>query len=83
MVVRFHPHALQRLSERGVTRDETIAAIKFGERFQAEFGRTGFRMNFPFDAEWQGRRYATKQVEVYAAREGADLMVITVISRYF
>ena len=54
-----------------------------GEQFPAKFGRTGFRRNFQFDQEWRGRHYRTKQVEAYAVQEGADWLVITVITRYF
>ena len=39
--------------------------------------------NFPFNQAWRGRHYRTKQVEVYAVHEGADWLVITVITRYF
>ncbi len=83
MAVRFHPHALERMAERGATEEEAIAAVERGERILAKFGRTGFRRNFSFDGEWRGRRYATKQVEVYAAQQDADWLVITVITRYF
>jgi len=51
MAVRFHPHALERMIERGATEDEVKAAIELGEQFPARFGRTGFRRNFPFDSE--------------------------------
>ncbi|MBC8228358.1 DUF4258 domain-containing protein [bacterium] len=83
MAVRFHPHALERMIERGATEDEVKAAIKLGEQFPARFGRPGFRRNFPFDNERRGRYYRTKQVEAYAARENCDWLVITVITRYF
>jgi hypothetical protein len=53
-----------------------------GERFPAKFGRTGFRRNFTFDSEWEGRRYATKQVEAYAVEDDGWL-VITVVVKYF
>ncbi len=81
--MRFHPHARQRLLERGVSEDEASATVEFGERFPAKFGRSGFRRNFAFDAQWHGRQCRTKQVEVYAVQEGSDWLVITVIARYF
>ena len=59
------------------------AAIEHGESFPARFGRTGFRRNFPFDSVWREKHYKMKQVEAYAVREGADWLVITVITRYF
>lgn len=83
MAVRLHPHARERMEERGATTAEVIATVEQGERFSARVGRTGFRRNFRFDSEWRGRLYRTKQVEAYAVREGADWLVITIITRYF
>jgi len=80
--VRFHPHAMERMLERGATEDEVRAAIEGGERIAAKYGRIGFRRNFSYDGEWQGRRYANKQLEVYAVEE-QDWLVITVIVKYF
>ncbi len=56
MQVRLHPHARDRLAERGATEDEVIATVLEGERFPAKFGRTGFRRNFAIGGEWMGRR---------------------------
>ena len=83
MVIRFHPHALERMKERGASVDEINAAIAEGEQFPAKFERTGFRRNFEFNREWRGKHYAMKQVEVYAIKENADWLVITIITRYF
>ncbi len=83
MTVRFHSHARERMVERGATEDEVRVTVEQGERFPARFGRTGFRRNFPFDDEWRGRHYGTKQVEAFAVREGPDWLVISVITRYF
>lgn len=83
MAIRFHPHALERMEERGASEDEASAAVEGGERFPAKYERTGFRRNFAFNAEWRGKYYGTKQLEVYAVQEGEDWLVITVIVRYF
>lgn len=45
MTVRFHPHAVERLAERGATEQEVIDTVQAGESFPAKFGRTGFRRN--------------------------------------
>jgi hypothetical protein len=82
MKIRLHPHARMRLAERGATEAEIVATVAEGERFPARFGRTGFRRNFPFDGEWQGKSYSTKQVEAYAVDEDGWL-VLTLITRYF
>ncbi len=81
--VRFHPHALERMEERGATEEEVVSTVEEGERFPAKFGRTGFRRNFSFNGEWRGKRYRTKQVEAYAVQEEGEWLVITVIVRYF
>lgn len=82
MSVRLHPHALDRLAERGATESEVVATVESGEWFPAKFGRTGFRSNFRFDGEWNGKRYATRQIEAYAVEEDGWL-VITVIVKFF
>jgi len=81
--VRFHPHALDRLRERGAEEAEVIATVVGGEAFPARYGRTGFRRNFQFDSVWRGRRCTTKQVETFAIEEAEGWLVITVIVKYF
>ena len=83
MSVRLHPHAQARLIERGATEEEVIATVVGGDTFPAQFGRTGFRRNFPFNGEWNGKFYATKKVEAIAVQEEKDWLVITVIVKYF
>jgi hypothetical protein len=83
MNIRLHPHAGERLAERGTTEREVVATIESGERFPAKFGRTGFRRNFTFAGEWLGRKYSAKQVEAYAVEEEEGWLVITVLVKYF
>ena len=82
-IIRFHPHAQERISERGATESEIIETILRGETFPAKFGRYGFRRNFPCENEWRGRRYGTKQIEAYAEELEDGWLVITVIVKYF
>ena len=81
--VVIEPHARERLVERGASEEEVVATVLQGERFPAKYGRTGFRRNFPFDGLWRGRRYATKQLEVFAVEEEGRWVVITVIAKFF
>lgn len=83
MLVHFHPHALKRLEERGVTVAEVEQTIFKGEKFVAKQGRVGFRHNFTFESKWMGKFYRNKQVEVFAVLESDCWLVITVISKYF
>jgi hypothetical protein len=71
------------MEERGTTEDEIRATVERGEQFPAKFGRTGFRRNLAFGGLWRGKRHSTKQIEVYAVKEGNDWLVITVIARFF
>jgi len=82
MTIRLHSHAKDRLEERGATENEVVVTVESGECFPAKFGRTGFRRNFPFDGEWNRKRYATKQIEAYAVEEDGWL-IITVIVKFF
>jgi hypothetical protein len=54
-----------------------------GTRSPAGYGRTRFRRDFAFGAEWRGRRFMTKRVDAYAVEENDGWLVITVIARYF
>jgi hypothetical protein len=83
MAIRIHPHARQRMEERGATEEDVISTVEEGEQFPARFGRSGFRRNFMFDGTWRGRYYRTKQVEAYAVREADDWLVITIMARFF
>lgn len=82
MNVRLHPHACERMAERGATEAEVVATVTEGERFPAKYGRVGFRRNFPFDADWRGRHFATKQVEAYCVEED-NWLVITLVVKYY
>jgi hypothetical protein len=82
-MVKLHPHAKERLSERGASEAELVATVEEGESFPVKYGRAGFRRNFPFNTVWRGRHYATKQIEAYAVKDGKDWLVITIVTRFF
>ena len=82
-MVNLHPHARNRLAERGASEEEVILAVEAGERFEAKFDRVGFRRNVPYKKRWRGRRYKTKQIEAYAVRQYDGWLVISVVTRYF
>lgn len=83
MIIHFHPHALERMNERGATEDEVKITIEQGEQFPAKFGRTGFRRNFIFENKWRDKYYQTKQIETYVIQEDTCRVVIIIIVRYF
>ncbi|MGA2976495.1 MAG: DUF4258 domain-containing protein [Spirochaetia bacterium] len=83
MNIVIHPHAKERMSERGIVYQEIVEAIESGEQFAAKYGRTGFRRNFHFGGIWRGRQYDMKQVEAYVVSEGDSYIVITALARYY
>jgi len=83
MRIIIHPHAIERIKERGIRVKEVMETVGGGDRFRAKFDRVGFRKNFIFRGAWQGTYYETKQVEVYGVREKGNFIVITAIARYF
>ncbi len=60
MRVRLHPHAQERLEERGAIEEEVIATVEDGEQFPAKYNRIGFRKNFTFDGIWRGPKLILK-----------------------
>jgi hypothetical protein len=83
MAIMIHPHARERMEERGATENEVRTTICAGERFSAKFGGTGFRHDFPFESDKDGKFFRMKQVEVYGVDEERDFIVITVVVKYF
>jgi len=83
MKVLFHPHAIDRMAERGASPEEVRLTVEQGELFPAKFGRIGFRRNFTFDNYFRGKYYHTKQIEAYAVSEESDWLIITVLVKYF
>jgi hypothetical protein len=83
MAILIHPHARERMEERGTIEAEVRTAIGKGEKFSAKFGRTGFRHDFAFESDRDGKFFRIKQVIVYGVDEESDFIVITVVVRYF
>jgi len=83
MPIRIHPHAMQRIRERGATVAEVRLTISQGAVSGAKFGRTRFRRVFRFKAMWNGKYYARKQIDAFAVTMGGDHLVVTVIVKYF
>ncbi len=67
----------------GATHDEVIETIRSGSRETAKHGRELCRENFQFNADWNGRRYAIKQVAPVIKEEANEIVVITVYTFYF
>jgi len=58
--IRIHPHARERMEERGANEEEVVETVRRGERFPTKFGRIGFCRNFPFDNLGRGNALRNK-----------------------
>lgn len=83
MKITIHPHARDRMIQRGAVDKEVEDTILLGEKFEAKFGREGFRHNFSFEGYWGENYYNVKQLEVFAVFENDGYTVITIITKYF
>jgi hypothetical protein len=66
-----------------VSEDEVIEAIRTSPWQPAELGRLECRQDFPYDREWNGEFYKTKQVRPIFVEEVDEIVVVTVYSHYF
>ena len=82
-MIRLHPHAKARIEERGASEAEVVETILSGERFEANFDRTGFRLDFGGPYRRRGKTFDTKRIEAYAVFEDGDWLVITVIVKFW
>ena len=76
-------HAREKIAVRGVSEIEVVEAIRTAPWGPAEQGRLECRLNLPFDDEWHGTRYATKQVRPVFVDEPDCIVVVTVYANYF
>jgi hypothetical protein len=79
----FHPHLRARMLQRGVPREEVERTLRDGwQARDAKAGTAGKVFIFPYNADWEGKRFAEKEVTVYYKFVGGQLVVLTVKARY-
>jgi hypothetical protein len=83
MAIRIHPHAMQRIRERGATVAEVRLTVAQRRESPAKFGRKRFRRVVLFNSTLLGKHYSHKQIDAFAATIGRDHLVVTVIVKYF
>lgn len=81
--IRISGHARQQMAHRGASEDDVTMAIRSGNWGQAEGGRRDSRLDFPFNATWNGKHYATRQVRPVFVEEADAIVVVTVYVYYF
>jgi hypothetical protein len=81
--IRLSGHARQQLGFRGANEQDVIESIRTATWEPVELGRLGCRKNFPFNAEWNGEFYHTRQVRPIFVEEPDEIVVVTVYVYYF
>jgi len=76
--IRLSGHARQQLARRGATEAEIVQTIRSAVWQPAELGKQECRMDFPYNALWNGKRYSVKQVRPIFVEEEEEIVVITV-----
>ncbi|MEW6201838.1 MAG: DUF4258 domain-containing protein [bacterium] len=81
--ITFTKHAYRYRERRGFAAEEVEDAIRSEEWQTADFDRLECRKEFPFNAEWNGKFYATKLIRPIFADEPEEIVVITVYTYYY
>ena len=81
--IRLSEHAKRQLEYRGATEEEVFDAIRSEPWGSAELGRLDCRKNYSYNAEWNKKYYATRQVRPIFVDEPEDIVVVTVYVYYF
>ena len=81
--IRLSGHASGYRCRRGFTEADVETTIRTSPWQLAQHNRLEATMDFPFNDEWNGKRYATKRVRPVFVEEADEIVVITVYTYYF
>jgi hypothetical protein len=81
--IRLSGHARDQAAHRGASAVDIEEAIRSQQWRPAEGGRLECRKEFAFNAEWNSRHYATRQVRPIFIEEADEIVVVTVYVYYF
>ena len=81
--LRFTLHALESMAKRGASQEEVSQAIAEAVWAPARSGRFECAKDFPYNGDWHGKWYDTKQVVPVFKDEAGDTVLITVYVFYF
>ena len=79
----LHPHLRERMSQRGVTREEIERTLNEGQEAKdAKAGTLGEVLVFQSEGEWEGKFARQKEVTVYYKVRPEGIVLLTVKARY-
>lgn len=80
--IRLSKHAKEQCRERGAKESEVKKAIIESSWQQAKNNRNECKYSFQFNDDWNGKRYAIKEVKPIFVEEKDEIIVITVYTYY-
>jgi hypothetical protein len=81
--MEFPEHFQERMFRRGVTAHEVDETLTNGWPCSDARGEAECRVQvFPFEADWEGRWFAEKEVTVYFKYHRSELIFVTLKTRY-
>jgi len=81
--IKFSNHALTYINRRGFTIEEVEKAIKESKWIFNKRNKYECFLDIPFNKEWNGKIYETKQIKPIFVEEEKEIVVITVYTFYF
>jgi hypothetical protein len=81
--IRLSMHASEQCKERGSNEDEISLAIRESTWEVAKNGRFQAKYTLQYNANWNGKWYALKEVRPIFVEEETEIVVVTVITYYY
>ena len=81
--IRLSAHARGHIERRGFVPDEVVSAIRFEDWEPTDQNRLECRREFDYNAEWNGKYYANKQVRPIFVEEDTEIVVVTVYVYFY
>jgi hypothetical protein len=79
---QIDPHTLKKAIERGTDQEQIKDVLETGIPILAKKGRLGKAKVYSFNAEWLGKKYEQKRVEVIYVIENQKMITVTVYVFY-
>ncbi len=70
------------MRQRGTTEQEVTGTIQTAQWEDAGRDRRECRKDFPYNREWNGKVYATKQIRPIFVEQAGEILVVTVYVYY-
>jgi hypothetical protein len=81
--INFVEHALERMSERGISEAEVLKTLKIGKKEPAKYGRIKFSLEFIVNDDEKKKEFSKKIVIVLAEKNKSVIDVISVYAKFY